>query len=74
MRIADLDLETKRIVVLAHAILGYPTDANFRRLKKALKDFDKKHEAERSENLLRALQIDLTNAAVESVMAATVKR
>ena len=69
MKISDLDLETKRIVVIAHAILQYPTEHNFKRLEGAIHDFDVKHHDERAINLIRALQIDLTNAAVEKAMA-----
>ena len=68
MKISDLDLETKRIVVIAHAILQYPTEHNFKRLEGAIHDFDVKHHDERAINLIRALQIDLTNAAVEKAM------
>jgi len=55
VRLADLDDETRKIVFLAHAMVTNPSSRVLRRLKFAIRDFDLKHEAERTQNLLRAL-------------------
>ena len=56
MKIKDLDLVTRRVVYLAHVVDQRPTLDNLTRLRLALEDFDRVHEGERTENLLRALQ------------------
>lgn len=53
MKIADLDTETRAVIVMAHAVHREATAANLARLGDALKRFDSKHERERTENLLR---------------------
>lgn len=55
MKIADLDTETKSVIVMAHAVARNPTEHNLERLRKALAKYGKKHEAERAHNLLRAI-------------------
>ena len=56
MNIKDLDMVTRRVVYLAHIVAQRPTVDNLARLELAVSDFDKIHEAERTENLLRALR------------------
>jgi hypothetical protein len=56
MKIKDFDLVTRRVVYLAHIVDQRPTPDNLARLRLALEDFDRVHEAERTENLLRALR------------------
>lgn len=55
MKLADLDLETKAVITLAHIVAKRPTTENLARLREKLKAFDDKHEAERSANLINAL-------------------
>lgn len=55
MRLADLDVETRRIVFLAHVMTRSPSNKVLRKLRSAVQDFDIKHEAERAKNLLHAL-------------------
>ena len=55
MKIKDFDLETRRVVYLAHIVDQRPTPENLGKLRTALRDFDRIHEVERTENLLRAL-------------------
>lgn len=55
MKIADMDSETRAVIVLAHIVADRPTEENLGRLRAKLKEFDTKHEQERTENLLRFL-------------------
>ena len=52
-RLADMDMETRHVVYLAHIVAKYPHKMD--KLVEALAAFDKKHEAERTNNLLTAL-------------------
>lgn len=58
MRIADLDTETKAVLVFAQAVDRKPNRVNRERLRKALAAWKRKHERERTENLLRALEVE----------------
>lgn len=55
MKIKDLDLVTRRVIYLAHVVDQRPTPENLAKLRTALRDLDRIHEVERTENLLRAL-------------------
>lgn len=77
MTLADLDIETKKLVVAAHVVARLSMDDAIRRavecaiveqrngpleletalgvLQRAVEAFDKKHEQERTENILRFL-------------------
>lgn len=56
MKIADLDLETRKVIVMAHIVADRPTEENLGRLRKALAEYDDKHKAERTRNLVNALR------------------
>jgi hypothetical protein len=55
VKISDLDAETRKIVFLAHILTAHPSNQLLRRLRLAVEAFDRKHEAERKRNLIRAL-------------------
>jgi hypothetical protein len=56
VKISDLDLETKRVIVLAHILVERMTGENFHRLERAIQDYDKKYASKRAANLLRFLR------------------
>lgn len=56
MKLSGLDIETKRVVVIAHIYLRSRTDENLEKLCNAIKEFDKKHAKEQVDNLLRVLE------------------
>lgn len=62
MKIADLDIETRKVVYLAHIVHRLATAENLAKLGNALQAFDSKHAAERENNLLNALEVDLPEA------------
>lgn len=55
MKIVDLDSETKALIVSAHHLVAFPSEAATERLRLALEKFDKRHSEEREANLLNAL-------------------
>lgn len=56
MTIAEMDLETRRVVYLAHIVaMDKPPAESMKKLRVALKHWDKKHEKERTRNLIRAI-------------------
>ncbi len=63
MQIADLDKETRLVVYLAHLVVEEMARGGFvwgkkalgRKLTTAVADFDSKHEAERTRNLLKVI-------------------
>ncbi len=55
MKIADLDAPTRKVIAIAHMVGVEPTPDRMNRLRNALKEFDTAHEAERNQNLLKAI-------------------
>ena len=58
MKVADLDIETKTVIVMAHIYIRFNTDKNFQRLVDALNRYDKAHAVERFENLMKFIESD----------------
>jgi hypothetical protein len=50
-----LDVETKRVITVARSVVWRATPDNLGRLSEAVKSFEKKHEGEMTDNLIRAL-------------------
>ncbi len=55
MKIADLDLPTKRLIVCAQAMVRYPSNHHLRKLTEASKEWEEAHTEERATNLIRAI-------------------
>jgi hypothetical protein len=55
MKIADLDMETRRLIVTAHIAVKRPNDSTLAMLRSAVEAFDAKHDDERTDNVLRAI-------------------
>lgn len=55
MKLADLDIETKQVIVLAQQVAKEPTQENLERLQESLTDWEIKHFEERHRNVLVAL-------------------
>jgi hypothetical protein len=45
MRIADLDIETRRLIAVAHLFVMHPTEEGLGRLIVVVREFDQKHDA-----------------------------
>jgi len=55
-KIADLDPETRKVIFLAHLVASpNPSPHAMAKLRAALKEWNECHEAEREQNLLRAI-------------------
>lgn len=55
MTIKEMDDSTRKVVAIAHMVALEPTEDRMTRLRAAIKEFDKAHEVERSNNLITAL-------------------
>lgn len=55
MRVADLDVETRRLVFRARLMARFPSNRRLRDLRLAVEAWSDTHAAERARNLLRAL-------------------
>jgi hypothetical protein len=55
VKIADLDFETRAVIVAAHMLVSHPSNKSFRFLREKLRAYDSKHMEERSQNLAEVL-------------------
>lgn len=57
MKISDLDIETKGLIVCATIVARDPSEHNLYNLRKIVEIWNKKHASERAKNLLNGLGI-----------------
>lgn len=55
MKISDLDVETRRVIIVARIVSKFPSTENLERLTAALKLYDEKYAAEQERNLLHGM-------------------
>ena len=55
MKISDMDIETKKLMLSARMVARFPTTDNMERLIRHVADWDEKHQDERARNLINAL-------------------
>ncbi len=55
VKLSDLDVETKRVITVARAVVRRPTPDNLSRLSTAVIRFERKHKCEMTDNMIRAL-------------------